>query len=64
MSNENFIVETRGHFLMMGLNRPEKRNALTPEMFFDMARAYGELHNNPELRCGLLYADVTILSVD
>ncbi|NLG32450.1 MAG: crotonase/enoyl-CoA hydratase family protein [Syntrophomonadaceae bacterium] len=56
MSNNDFIVETRGNILLMGFNRPDKRNALTPDMFNVMARAYGELHNNPNLRCGLLYA--------
>jgi len=56
MSINNFIVEARGHVLLMGLNRPEKRNALTVEMFKEMAHAYGELHRNPDLRCGLLYA--------
>ncbi len=56
MSNGNILVEQRGHVLLMGINRPEKRNALTLDMYFDMARAYGELDRNPDLRCGLLYA--------
>ena len=56
MSTNNILVETRGHILLMGINRPEKRNALTLDMYFDLARAYGELDRNKELRCGLLYA--------
>ncbi len=56
MSTNNILVETRGNILLMGLNRPEKRNALTVDMYFDLARAYGELDRNKELRCGLLYA--------
>lgn len=48
--------EIRGNILFMGLNRPEKRNALTLEMFYDLARAYWELNNNDNLRCGLIYA--------
>ena len=49
-------METRGNILLMGLNRPAKRNALTVDMFREMARAYGELDRNDGLRCGLLYA--------
>ena len=52
----NIICETRGHVLLIGLNRPEKRNAVTPDMYYDMALAWGELDRNPKLRCGLLYA--------
>ncbi|MGE5454809.1 MAG: crotonase/enoyl-CoA hydratase family protein [Methylocystaceae bacterium] len=50
------LVETRGHVLLMGLNRPEKRNALDLDMYFELARAYGELNRNKDLRCGLVYA--------
>jgi enoyl-CoA hydratase/carnithine racemase len=50
------MVETRGHLLLIGLNRPEKRNAFDPEMYCDLGIAYGELQKNPELRCGVLFA--------
>lgn len=50
------LVETRGHVLLMGLNRPEKRNALDLDMYYELARAYGELNRNKDLRCGLVYA--------
>lgn len=53
---KNIICETRGHVLLIGLNRPEKRNAVLPDMYYDMASAFGELDRNPHLRCGLLYA--------
>ena len=49
----NIICETRGHVLLIGLNRPEKRNAVTPDMYYDMALAWG-IDRNPKLRCGLL----------
>jgi enoyl-CoA hydratase/carnithine racemase len=49
-------VETRGHLLLIGLNRPEKRNAFDPEMYCELGIAYGELQQNPELRCGVLFA--------
>ncbi len=56
MSTKHMIIETRGHVLLMGFNRPEKRNAFTLDMYYDLARAYGELNRNKNLRCGLLYA--------
>jgi enoyl-CoA hydratase/carnithine racemase len=55
MSNK-IKVETHGHILLIGFNRPEKRNALDVDMYYDLARAYGELSRNKDLRCGLLYA--------
>jgi enoyl-CoA hydratase/carnithine racemase len=54
-SNMDLIVEPQGHVLTMGLNRPEKRNAFTPELFFDLARAYGELDRDPDLRVGVVH---------
>lgn len=56
MSSSKILVETRGHLLLMGLNRPEKRNAFDLEMYFDLASAYGELDRRKDLRCGVLYA--------
>lgn len=56
MNYTRLLVETRGHVLLMGLNRPEKRNAFDIEMYDELAIAYGELDRNPELRCGVLYA--------
>lgn len=56
MNMSNILVETRGNIMLIGLNRPEKRNALTVDMYLDMARAYGELDRDKNLRCGLLYA--------
>jgi enoyl-CoA hydratase/carnithine racemase len=49
-------IETRGHVFLMGLNRPEKRNAFDLEMYEELASAYGELDRNSELRCGVLFA--------
>jgi enoyl-CoA hydratase/carnithine racemase len=39
------------------INRPEKLNALSPEMFTDLALALGRLHSDPDLRVGLIYAE-------
>jgi enoyl-CoA hydratase len=49
-------IERDGHVLLMGLNRPQKRNAFNRVMLADLGRAYGELERDPELRCGLLFA--------
>jgi enoyl-CoA hydratase len=52
----SLTTEVRGHLLLMGLNRPEKRNAFTPAMFTALSQAYGRLDAQPELRCGVLFA--------
>ncbi len=56
MEYTRITVETRGHVRLMGLNRPEKLNAFDLEMYNELAHAYGELDENPELRCGVLFA--------
>jgi enoyl-CoA hydratase len=49
-------LETRGHVLMIGLNRPDKLNAADLEMLHSLAMAYGQLDSDPNLRVGLVYA--------
>jgi enoyl-CoA hydratase/carnithine racemase len=56
VQHNNLLIDTRGHVLLMGLNRPEKRNAFDLDLYRELSRAYGELHRNPDLRCGVLYA--------
>ena len=48
-------IETHqnGHILEIKVNRPEKHNALSPEMYRDLARAYGELSTHLWQRQGL-----------
>jgi enoyl-CoA hydratase len=50
-------VEQRGNLLLIGIDRPEKRNGFTPKMFEELAKAYTLLETTPELFCGLLYAE-------
>ncbi len=50
------ITERRGHVLLIGLNRPDKRNAADLAMLQQLALAYGQLHADPDLRVGLVYA--------
>lgn len=48
---------TRDHVLEIRISRPEKLNALSPEMYGDIATALGLLDRSPELRVGLICAD-------
>jgi enoyl-CoA hydratase/carnithine racemase len=48
-------VERRGHVLLIGLNRPDKRNAFNLELIDQLARAYHRLEHDPEIRCGVLF---------
>ena len=55
--NEGVLtLERRGHVLLMGLNRPAKRNAFNIEMLIELARAYDVLERDDDLRCGVLFA--------
>ncbi|WP_034271532.1 crotonase/enoyl-CoA hydratase family protein [Haloechinothrix halophila] len=49
-------LDRDGHVLLMGLNRPSKRNAFTQDMLRELSAAYGLLESDDELRCGVLYA--------
>jgi enoyl-CoA hydratase/carnithine racemase len=48
-------IEQRGHVLVMGLNRPEKRNAFNLAMIDELAAAYHRLEADDEIRCGVLF---------
>src|ERR1700752_4839144 len=47
-------VERQGPVLLMGLNRPAKRNAFNLAMIDQLAAAYHDLETARELRCGVL----------
>jgi enoyl-CoA hydratase len=49
-------LEVRGHLLLVGIDRPEKRNGFTPKMFAELAAAYTRLEQTHELRCAVLHA--------
>jgi enoyl-CoA hydratase/carnithine racemase len=48
-------LERRGHVLLIGLNRPEKRNAFNLALIDQLAAAYYELENDDAIRCGVLF---------
>lgn len=50
-------VEQRGHILLIGLNRPAKRNAFDLQMLEELALAYARLEDDDEIRCGVLFAE-------
>lgn len=56
MSEPRILTERRGHVLLIGLNRPDKRNAADFELLTGLADAYGELERDPDLRVGLVHA--------
>ncbi|NEN07337.1 crotonase/enoyl-CoA hydratase family protein [Diaminobutyricibacter tongyongensis] len=56
MTEPRILTERRGHVLLIGFNRPDKRNAADFELLSQLALAYGELERDPELRAGLVYA--------
>lgn len=49
-------VEARGPLLLIGINRPAKRNGFTPRMFRELADACTRLDDDPALRVGVLHA--------
>jgi enoyl-CoA hydratase/carnithine racemase len=53
---ETVTLERDGHVLLIGLNRPHKRNAFNQAMLSDLARAYGLLESDPSVRVGVLFA--------
>lgn len=50
-------IEKQGHILKIGLNRPEKMNAMNRAMYHEIAAAYYQLQNDPELRVAVMYAE-------
>ena len=46
-----------GHLLLIRINRPEKYNALSIEMYHALGRAFAQLGADPELRAAVLYAE-------
>lgn len=53
---ERVTVDRDGHVLIIGLNRPEKRNAADFAMLQELCLAYGELDRDDSLRAGVVFA--------
>jgi enoyl-CoA hydratase len=54
MNLEHCLVEREGHSLVVTLNRPEAKNALSGGMLAGMYRAWRMLDEDPELRVAIL----------
>ena len=53
---DTVTLERDGHVLVIGLNRPDKRNAFNLAMLADLSRAYALLESDETLRAGVLFA--------
>lgn len=54
ISTENCTIEKKGHVLIVTLNRPEAKNALSPAMIVGMYRAWRRLDEDKDLYCAIL----------
>lgn len=56
MTLNAITTEIREHVLLIGLNRPQKRNAVNVEMYRELGVAFAQLEREHELRCAVLFA--------
>jgi enoyl-CoA hydratase len=54
ISTKNCTIEKEGHILIVTLNRPEAKNALSPAMLVGMYRAWRRLEADDDLYCAVL----------
>src|SRR5437764_14347646 len=47
-------TELVGHVLVLTMNRPEAKNALSPEMLVGLADAWDRIDSDDEIRCAVL----------
>lgn len=55
MSEPPVIVERSGHVLLIGVNRPTKRNAWNVAVIEAVAAAYQQLQDDPDARVGVVH---------
>ncbi|MDV8066998.1 crotonase/enoyl-CoA hydratase family protein [Rhodococcus sp. IEGM 1366] len=48
------LVEKRGHVLIITMNRPERKNAITGDMMAIMVDAWNQVDNDPDIRVAVL----------
>ena len=53
--SDRVTVERDGHVLLIGINRPAKRNAWDLATIAEVGAAYDVLADDPELRCGVVF---------
>jgi enoyl-CoA hydratase len=47
-------TDLQGHVLVLTMNRPEAKNALSPEMLVGLADAWDRVDSDPQIRCAIL----------
>ena len=52
----SITTESRGHLMLIGLNRPAKLNAFTTEMLAGLGDAYTRYEDDAALRCAVVFA--------
>jgi enoyl-CoA hydratase/carnithine racemase len=55
-SSSRVSRELQGHVLLLGLDRPAKRNAFDLDLLNDLSLAYGEFDRNTEARVAVVFA--------
>ena len=63
ISTKNCTVEQEGKVLIVTLNRPEAKNAFSPEMLLGMYKAWRRLDEDDSLMCAILTANGDTFSV-
>ena len=59
LPSDRITRERRGHLLLIGFNRPQKKNAFDLAMLDALSAAVTELDQDPALRCGVIFAHGT-----
>ena len=54
MAYETLQIDVNDGVAVLTFNRPDKKNAVTPEMVVGLARAWTRLRDDPELRVAIL----------
>ena len=54
ITTKNCTIEKEGHVLIVTLNRPEAKNALSPAMLIGMYKAWRRLDEDDDLYCAIL----------
>ena len=52
--DEHLLVERDEHVIILTMNRPERRNALSPSMMAKMSAAWDEINADPDIRVAIL----------
>ena len=53
-ADQHLLVERDGGVIVLTMNRPERRNALSPSMMEGLSAAWDEINANPDIRVAIL----------